>query len=236
MATALKIIIASEHTFERIGMRAAVALAPGIEIVEELSCLSHLLPSAQQHAPQVIVANISGYNFPFLQHGQPFDTAAVIALCAQFQPAFIGQLKRKGVKGFVMGTALPDDLLEAIYTVSEGEEYYCPQTLQKLNEENKRRLCPGGKEVSLTKKELNVLELVCQEFNDKEIAARMCISRRTVETHKRNIHSKTKTHNNAGCMNFARKQGIIFGHFIYYMLDFFQEFLEVAGTAGQAAG
>ena len=135
-----------------------------------------------------------------------------------------------------MGTALPEDLLEAIYTVSEGEEYYCPQTLQKLKEENKRSLCPGGKEVSLTKKELNVLELVCQEFNDKEIAFQMGISPRTVETHKRNIHSKTKTHNNAGCMNFARKQGIIFLHFIYYMLDFFQDVLEAAGTIGQTAG
>lgn len=234
MTASLKIIIASEHTFERIGMRTAVALASGIEILEELSCLSLLSPCARQHSPQVIIANICWQNLSFIQQGEPFSPTAFIAFCTQFQPAFIGQLKRQGVKGFVMATASPEDLLEAIYTVSEGKEYYCPHTAQKLEEENRRRLWPRSREVALTKKELKVLELICQEFTDKEIAACMGISRRTVETHKRNIHSKTKTHNNAGCMNFVRTQGIIFLQLIYCMVDFLQDVLQSVDTAGQA--
>jgi len=70
-----------------------------------------------------------------------------------------------------------------------------------------------------TKKELQVLQLICQEFSDKEIAARTGTSRRTVETHKRNIRAKTKAYNNVGCINYARSQGIIFLQILWVLLS-----------------
>ena len=210
MPPVLKIIIASENTFEKIGVKGTIARAPDIEIQEELPNPACLPPVDEPPLPWVIITSLPYPNLPFESCGQAVFPVYFIAFCPQFQPAFIGQLKRKGFKGFVMTAASAEDLLEAIYTVGSGEEYYCPLTLQHLETHRKRLLGPGFKDVMFTKKEMQVLKLICQEFSDKEIADKIGTSRRTVETHKRNIRGKAKAYNNVGCINYARSQGILF--------------------------
>jgi DNA-binding NarL/FixJ family response regulator len=223
MSPVFKIIIASENTFERRGLENAVTGTPDIEIVEELPNDAHLLQNDEPPLAWIIIAGAPEKSPPFEIPGQAGLPVPVIACCPQFPPAFIGLLKRKGVKGFVMTASSAENLLEAIYTVGNGEEYYCPLTLQHLQAHHKRLL--GSGEVVFTRKELQVLELICQEFSDKEIAARTGTSRRTVETHKRNIRAKTKSYNNVGCINYARSQGIIFLQIVGLSLSYFDDLL-----------
>lgn len=223
MSPVFKIIIASENTFERTGVKNALTTAPDIEIIEEFPNPELLLQNTESPLAWIIITSIPGKSPSFETLCQALFPVAVIACYPQFPPALIGQLKRKGVKGFVMTAASDEDLLEAIYTVGNGEEYYCPLTLQHLEAHHKRLLGPGSADVVFTKKELQVLELICQEFSDKEIAARTGTSRRTVETHKRNIRAKTKAYNNVGCINYARSQGIIFLQLLWILINSFVE-------------
>jgi len=225
MSPVFKIIIASENTFERTGVKNALTTAPDIEIVEELPNTGHLTQNIESPPAWIIITSIPDKSPSFESLRQAAFPVPVIACYPQFPPALIGQLKRKGVKGFVMTAASDEDLLEAIYAVGNGEEYYCPLTLQHLEAHHKRLLGPGSADVVFTKKELQVLELICQEFSDKEIAARTGTSRRTVETHKRNIRTKTKAYNNVGCINYARSQGIIFLQIVGLSLSYFDDLL-----------
>jgi DNA-binding NarL/FixJ family response regulator len=223
MSPVFKIIIASENTFERTGVKNALTTAPDIEILE---ALPNTGPPSQNTEPPlawIIITSLPDKSPSFENLLQAAFPVSVIACYPQFPPALIGQLKRKGVKGFVMTAASDEDLLEAIYTVGNGEEYYCPLTLQHLEAHHRRLLGPGSGEVTFTKKELQVLELICQEFSDKEIATRTGTSRRTVETHKRNIRAKTKSYNNVGCINYARSQGIIFLQLLWVLLNPFAD-------------
>jgi DNA-binding NarL/FixJ family response regulator len=223
MSPVFKIIIASENTFERTGVKNVLTTAPDIEILE---ALPNTGPPSQNTEPPlawIIITSLPDKSPSFENLRQAAFPVSVIACYPQFPPALIGQLKRKGVKGFVMTAASDEDLLEAIYTVGNGEEYYCPLTLQHLEAHHKRLLGPGSGEVMFTRKELQVLELICQEFSDKEIATRTGTSRRTVETHKRNIRAKTKAYNNVGCINYARSQGIIFLQLLWVLLNPFAD-------------
>lgn len=225
MSPVFKIIIASENTFERRGLENAVTGTPDIEIVEELPNDAHLLQNDEPPLAWIIIAGAPEKSPPFEIPGQAGLPVPVIACCPQFPPAFIGLLKRKGVKGFVMAASSAENLLEAIYTVGNGEEYYCPLTLQHLEAHRKSMLGPGSIDAVFTKKEMQVLALICQEFSDKEIAARIGVSRRTVETHKRNIRGKTKAYNNVGCINYARSQGIIFLQLACLFLNCFDDLM-----------
>jgi DNA-binding NarL/FixJ family response regulator len=223
MSPVFKIIIASENTFERTGVKNALTTAPDIEIVGEFPNTIPLPQNTGSPPAWIIITSIPDKSPSFENLLQVAFPVSVIACYPQFPPALIGQLKRRGVKGFVMTAASDEDLLEAIYTVGNGEEYYCPLTLQHLEAHHRRLLGPGSNEVVFTKKEMQVLELICQEFSDKEIATRTGTSRRTVETHKRNIRAKTKAYNNVGCINYARSQGIIFLQFLWVLLNPFAD-------------
>jgi DNA-binding NarL/FixJ family response regulator len=223
MSPVFKIIIASENTFERTGVKNVLTTAPDIEILEALPNTGTPSQNTEPPLAWIIITSLPDKSPSFENLRQAAIPVPVIACYPQFPPALIGQLKRKGVKGFVMTAASDEDLLEAIYTVGNGEEYYCPLTLQHLEAHHKRLLGPGSNEVVFTKKEMQVLELICQEFSDKEIATRTGTSRRTVETHKRNIRAKTKAYNNVGCINYARSQGIIFLQLLWVLLNPFAD-------------
>ena len=115
----------------------------------------------------------------------------LIAVTDEYKENYIDRMKSAGAKGFMLSGASAEELAEAISDVSNGVEYYCSAMQQKMEEERRYYNRLGTKKVKLTPTQLIIMKYTLLEFSDKEIAAKLDTSPRTVETHKRNIREKT---------------------------------------------
>ena len=119
---------------------------------------------------------------------------------------------KAGVQGFVSKKTGLSELLDAIYAVNDGRNYFPQDTLHKLlykishSEKNSFNI---STEISLTKRESEILYLICKGFTNNEIAKKLCISPKTVDNHRTNLLSKTSTKNSAHLVAFAMKNYLV---------------------------
>ena len=120
---------------------------------------------------------------------------------------YIRQVLDLGVDGYLLKTTSLSELQTAIKTVCEGEKYYGKAVQQSfINSFSKQNMV---QEVKLTKREKEILTLICEELNTNEIAERLFISNYTVESHRKNLLAKTGAKNVAGLVKFALQNKII---------------------------
>ncbi|WP_258105003.1 response regulator transcription factor [Marinoscillum sp. MHG1-6] len=123
----------------------------------------------------------------------------------------IKKMIEQGVNGYILKNATKKELMEAMRTIINGENYYAQEIYSALiqsmsKRKSKERLTY---EQELSDREKEVLVLIAQELSNQEIADQLFISIRTVETHKRNLLEKTGCKNVAGLVLFAVEKGII---------------------------
>lgn len=129
----------------------------------------------------------------------------VIALSMMDDSVSIKKMLKAGANGYVLKEGDTHELLKAIEEVASGGKYYSPQVTETIM----NSIADGRKahkEADLTKRELEVLQLIFQEKSNQEIADQLFISLRTVETHKHNIMEKTGSKNLAGLVKFAIRE------------------------------
>src|SRR5207244_1399263 len=122
---------------------------------------------------------------------------------------YIFRIIQAGAHGYVSKEASPEELLRAIESVAQGQTFYAPQIAQAaLNE----FVSSGGKKqpfVQLTTREREVLALIAEGQSNKEVARRLGIGVRTIETHRERIMEKLNIHTVAGLTQFAIRNGVI---------------------------
>jgi len=129
----------------------------------------------------------------------------IIALSMMDDSVSIKKMLKAGVNGYVLKEGDTDELMKAIQMVREGGKYYSPQVTETImNSISDGR--KAHKQADLTKRELEVMELIFKEKSNQEIADQLFISLRTVETHKHNIMEKTGSKNIAGLVKFAIRE------------------------------
>lgn len=133
----------------------------------------------------------------------------IIAFSSFDDTNYVKQVLRKGALGYVLKNASKETLLDAIRSVFEKKEYI-DQTIQKLIVQesitgHRRSLY----EIPLTKREKEVLKMIAEEFTSQEIADKLFLSLRTVETHRANLTQKLNAKNTASLVKEAIKRGLI---------------------------
>ncbi|ULQ56460.1 response regulator transcription factor [Flavihumibacter rivuli] len=124
---------------------------------------------------------------------------------------YVHKLLKYNVQGYILKNASVDELISAIRTVAGGGSYYSKE-IDILNEDNFRNtLTIEDKKVDeiLSKREIEVLKLVCKEFSNAEIAKKLFLSISTVETHRKNLIAKLGVQNTVGLVKFALKNKLI---------------------------
>lgn len=124
---------------------------------------------------------------------------------------YVHKLLKYNVQGYILKNASVDELINAIRTVAGGGSYYSKE-IDILNEDNFRNtLTIEDKKVDeiLSKREIEVLKLVCKEFSNAEIAKKLFLSISTVETHRKNLIAKLGVQNTVGLVKFALKNKLI---------------------------
>lgn len=203
----ISIILADDHEIVRDGLRRIVEAEGDMEVVAEAGDAETARRRASGLKPSVLVLDLNMPGEPSLAsipkvHESSPDTAVVV-LTMQDDPAFAKEAFRLGAKAFVVKHAAGSELVDAIRAASRGETYINPQLGARL------AATPEGPPGGLTPREIDVLRLVTAGHTNPEIAEKLVISIRTVETHRAAIHRKLGTNSRAEVVTFAREHGLI---------------------------
>ena len=213
----IKIIIVDDHKIFRQGIIALLKEDKGISIVGEAGNRQELI-NLMDRVPfdllimDVNLGNDSGIELA-IEVKQLHPTSHILALSMHFEKDYIIKMLESGATGYVLKNTGREELIAAIITVAKGDTYLGKEVTDTLLEHIQSPFYDHGKEgpraIPLTPRELDVLKLIAQEYSNSEIAEKLFISIRTVDTHRRNLLEKLNLKNTAGLVKYAIKHGII---------------------------
>jgi DNA-binding NarL/FixJ family response regulator len=140
-----------------------------------------------------------------------FPKVGVIALSMFDEEQLILEMLEAGAKGYLLKNATKEEIIDAIEAVHAGEIYFCRSTSPKLAQLiGDSRINPFRKKpaTELNEREKEIVRLLCEEFSSKEIAARVHLTVRTVETYRMSLLEKVGARNVAGLVIYAIKHGL----------------------------
>lgn len=214
-------LIEDQHLF-REGMKALLTGWPEFEVVFE--CAEGYTVTSKLHAapvkPQVMLVDLSlppdglkEYSGVHVTDAlqKEFPEIQIIILSVHEDENFIAQLIEHGAHGYLVKDSDPREVREAILAVHHKGSYINERTLRAIQNNLGRKSKPrsGGNVVLLTKREAEVLQLICQQYTAEEIAEKLFISPKTVNGHRNNLLQKTGAKNTAGLVMYAVKNNVV---------------------------
>jgi len=208
------LLIADDHPIVRAGIRSFLSTHDQIEIVGEAADGRDALAMARDLTPDVVFMDIYMPRMNGLVAskllGRQMPGIKVLMHTLIEDQAHVLQVIRSGARGYVLKNSPLDQLPDAIARVHEGGTYFHSDAARIALEEHSRHLQRrGNHEVSnLSERETEVLSKIAEGKTNREIAAELGISVRTVETHRERMMHKLQIHNVPGLIKFAIMQGV----------------------------
>ena len=199
----INIIIADDHPVLRMGLKAMFETDLKINVIAEAKNGLELLEKVKHLNPHIILLDYffgdeNGARITqLLKQNKP--RVKVLAYSYSSEPIIIQKSLKAGAAGFVSKSEPLSLLVEGIYNVMAGKQYFSPRIQEIINT---LQSTTEHKLQELTQREFEIMEYVAKEYSNKEIGAKLFISPRTVETHKRNIMQKLKLKNSVGLVNY----------------------------------
>ena len=209
----VRVLIAEDHGTMREGMRLLVGREPDMEVVGEATDGREALRLARELAPDVVLMDISMPGLDGLQATRALRESCprvkVLALTRHADYGFLTEMLRAGAKGYVLKQSPSADLIGAVRAVAAGLSYLDPAVTGKLVGGNAARHPEGeaGPKEDITKREEEVLRLIARGHSNKEIAARLSVSVKTVEAHKANVMRKLGLADRTAIVDYAIFRG-----------------------------
>ena len=209
----LRIVLADDHVVVREGIKALVNAQGDMQVVGEASDGKAALGVVRDLTPHVLVVDMSmpGLNGAQVtrQVRQDCPDVKVLALTVHDDREYLAQLLKAGAAGYVLKRAASSELIQAIRVVAGGGLYLDPMVAGKIVDHfvGNSLDVPNAEEDVLTERETEVLKLVARGFSNKEVASRLSISVKTVETHKAKIMEKLGLQSRSEVVRFALKRG-----------------------------
>ncbi len=205
------VLIADDHNLFREGLVEFLNNLPEITDLYQANNGQEVIELLKKQSIDVVLLDI---NMPVMDGiataksmKKKWPKVKIIMLTMHDTQDYIRQVLDLGVDGYLLKTTSLSELQTAIKTVCEGEKYYGKAVQQSfINSFSKQNMV---QEVKLTKREKEILTLICEELNTNEIAERLFISNYTVESHRKNLLAKTGAKNVAGLVKFALQNKII---------------------------
>ena len=213
----IRVVIADDHKIIRVGLNAILQLENDIDVIAEAENGTDVIALMKTHVVDVILMDIdmgvpNGIETTHTIKSD-FPDIKVLALTQHEERDYILKMLEAGANGYLLKNCGRDELRAAIHAVVNGDSYFSNSvsaTLLKAITELKGNLKPASKNNSdLTQREKEVLQLIAQEHSNAEIAEKLFISVRTVDTHRRNLLDKLQAKNTAGLVKYAIEKGLV---------------------------
>lgn len=208
----LRVLLAEDHKVMREGLRMVVDREANMEVVGEADNGRTAVTLAQELRPDVVVMDVSMPELNGLKATDLLKTmlpdVKVLILTRHSDTSYVQELLRSGASGYVLKQSVSDELVRAIRRVAAGQTYLDPAiTEQAVGGVARERGRVTSFSKHLSKREEDVLRFVALGFLTKEIAARLTISIKTVETHKANAMTKMGMRSRIDIVRYAVLQG-----------------------------
>lgn len=214
--TKIRILIADDHSIVREGVRMILDSQDDFEVVGEASTGREALEEARRLRPDVVVMDISmpdmtGIEATKLIRGE-LPAVQVTGLTMHEDEAYVFELLKAGAAGYVLKRAAAEDLVTAVRAAHQGEAFLYPSVAKMVVQDFLQRATAQEKEQALdglTEREREVLTLVAEGLTNQEIAGRLFISIKTVQTHRAHILEKLNLHDRTELVRYAIRKGLI---------------------------
>lgn len=207
----IRILVAAQHALVRAGIRALVEQIPEVEVVAEAGEGQEILQLIKEHHPDILLLDVILPSVTAVESlkemVEKFPKVRVIVLTLQENQEYAIQAFRSGAAGYISKNAASAELEKAIKSVASGESYLGSELSQMAV--LKYLKDPRAILSELTARQREVLKMIADGQATKEIAQRLSISVKTVETHRAQIMDRLDIHDVVGLVRYALRIGLV---------------------------
>lgn len=211
----IRIVLAEDHHVVRQGLKALLQSEPDLEIVGEAADGLAALEMVEELKPEILILDwmlpsVGGMEVTRQTRERSADTRVLI-LSMHADESYVLRAMREGASGYVLKDSSATDLIEAIRACFRGERYLSPPLSEQTLARYSDRVDTGQLDpyVSLTPREREVMGMVAEGSTSHQIAERLSISSRTVETHRANLMRKLGLETQADIIHYAVRRGLV---------------------------
>jgi DNA-binding NarL/FixJ family response regulator len=213
----ITVLLAEDHTIVREGFRKMLELEDDLEVVGEAQDGRQAVALTKKLRPAVVLMDIAMPKLNGLEATRQIlkelPAAKVLMLSAHNDDAYVDTAIASGAVGFLLKQSSSNEVCRAIREVHDGKTFFSATISRRLNRLHPKPFAsaamPGQKSSHLTSREMEVLQLIAEGKANKETAAELGISTKTVEKHRDHIMQKLDIHDTAGLTRYAISAGII---------------------------
>jgi len=212
----ISVLLVDDHTVVRQGLRALLSSEEDMEVIGEAENGRVAVQMAKKSGPNVVVMDIA---MPLLngleatrQICKALPSTKVLVLTSYGDDEAVSSLMDAGACGYLIKQTAANDLLKAIREVHKGNAFFSPAIAKRLRDQCREAFTTGAhprRGSELTSRESEVLQLIAEGFSNKQIAAELAISIKTVEKHRQQVMNKLNIHDVAGLTRYAISKGLV---------------------------
>jgi DNA-binding NarL/FixJ family response regulator len=211
---ATRVLLVDDHDLFRAGLRALLEAIDGFEVVGEAGDGHEALRLVEQLKPNVVLMDLMMPGLNGLETtsriARGFPEVRVVILSMNSAEEFVLPSVRAGACGYLLKNVRPGELEQAIRAAAAGETYLTPAVARHFVDDYRRRTADGLDSFErLTPRQREVLQLVAEGNSTKEIAARLGVTPKTVETYRGQLMEILDIHDIAGLTRYAIRRGIV---------------------------
>lgn len=208
----ISLLLIDDHKMIRESWSIILSADTRFEIVGETSNVEQAVELAKSHRPDIVLmdinmAPINGFEATKLMLRE-IPELQILAISMHSMPAYARRMFQMGARGYVTKNSSKDELVTAILEVKAGNKYICEEIKNIVAQQELEEDSDHPDMNLLSRREIDVVQLIKEGLSSKEIAKRLDISLKTVEVHRYNILRKLKLNNTAALVNFINAQGL----------------------------
>jgi len=208
------ILLADDHRLVREGLRKLIEEREDLRVVAEATTGQEAIELCERLQPDMVLMDISMPGLSGIDATRRIcktnPGTRVLILSMHDNQGYVEEVLRSGASGYVLKDSAASDLLQAIEAVRRGDSFLSPTVTQQVVEAIAR---PGDRPLAaashLTDREREVLTLIAEGLSSKEIAQKLGVSLKTIESHRANLMDKLDIHKVSGLVRFAIRAGLV---------------------------
>lgn len=211
----LRLLIADDHSMFADGIESILANESDIDVVGKCPDGNSVFEFLKEKTVDLILLDV---NLPDMSGievskklNREYPDIKILAVSMFNEESFVTEILQQGASGYILKNTGKTELLKAIQTVNNGQSYFSKEVTQTIMGSLMKNKATAQKptKLKISRREKEVLQLIMQEFTTQEIADKLFVSVKTVESHRGSLLTKLQARNTAGLVRIAMEEGIV---------------------------